>query len=338
VAEESRTQFWGTIFGLLRRKRVVIPALLVGLTLGAVAYSGTPTSYVSTSTMVLTTTEYGGTESQDPAKPNDLSNPLLNFNDSLKTTSAILLQLMGTKSVTDQLGAVGPTSLIVNDGRTNPDLLGLNGPFVYVVAKSTSASEAGRLVKDAQALMRKKLRDWQNEVKAPQKTYVSLVDVVPPTSPTPDNGQGKKLALLAFLFGFMLCLGIAYFGHQFRARRAARAAALPVVDETPQGDEPGDEPIRHPYPAAVLVPDEDETDADEAVEDDELGDDDEDDHDGGDGSGDDDDDDDDDDGPAVVSATLTKVGPAHVASTPLTKVNLAVVRAPVKLKVRSRHR
>src|SRR5689334_1731285 len=101
VAEESRTEFWSTIFGLLRRKRVVIPALLIGLTLGFVAYSGTPTSYISTSTMVLTTTEYGGTESQDPNKPDDLTNPLLNFNESLKTTSAILVQLMGTKSVTD---------------------------------------------------------------------------------------------------------------------------------------------------------------------------------------------------------------------------------------------
>ena len=40
---------------------------------------------------------------------------------------------MSTKDVATQLGATGATVLIVNDGRTNPDLLGLNGPFLYIV-------------------------------------------------------------------------------------------------------------------------------------------------------------------------------------------------------------
>ena len=80
--------------------------------------------------MVLTTTEYGGTESQDPAKPTELTNPMLNFNDSLTTTSAILIEAMNTKAVAKQLGVAGSTALVIDDGRTNPDLLGLNGPFI----------------------------------------------------------------------------------------------------------------------------------------------------------------------------------------------------------------
>ena len=61
-------EFWTTIVGLLRRKRVIIPAVLVAVTLGALAYLGTPNTYTARTTMVLTTTEYGGTESQDPSR------------------------------------------------------------------------------------------------------------------------------------------------------------------------------------------------------------------------------------------------------------------------------
>ena len=68
-------EFWITIVGLLRRKRVIIPAVLVAAALGAAAYLGTPVTYVSSTTMILTTTEYGGTESQDPATPDRPDQP-----------------------------------------------------------------------------------------------------------------------------------------------------------------------------------------------------------------------------------------------------------------------
>ena len=114
-------EFWVTIAGLVRRRRVIIPALLVAVALGAAVYVTTPVTYTSSTTMILTTTEYGGTESQDPAMPSDLINPMLNFNDSLRTTSAILIEAMNTKEVATQLGALGRTTLRVDDGRTQPE-------------------------------------------------------------------------------------------------------------------------------------------------------------------------------------------------------------------------
>jgi hypothetical protein len=259
VGDDARIEFWSTIAGLLRRKRVVVAAVLVGLTLGYVAYSGTPPTYASSSTMILTTTEYGGSESQDPTKPMDLTNPMLNFNDSLRTTAGILIQVMSTKSVANQLGVGGPTQLIVNDGRTNPDLLGLNGPFLYIEAMSTSAAEAKRVVEGAQTRMRQELRDRQHALNAPQKTFVSLVDVVPPNAPVPDHGRGTKLALIAFLFGFLLCLGIAYFAERRAARRRARAdAVLHVVDTTPPPDRHPRSRFRRPSPSPVVVAAEDD--------------------------------------------------------------------------------
>lgn len=222
-------EFWSTIVGLMRRKAVIIPTLLVALALGVAAYVATPVSYTSSTLMVLTTTEFGGTESQDPSKPTDLTNPMLNFNESLTTTSAILIQAMNTQGAAANAGVRGSTRMIIDDGSSNPDLLGLNGPFLYIRVQSATREEAKRVVVQAQALMRQKLRAWQSAVGAPEKTYVSLVDVVAPTAPAVDNGRAKKLGVMAFLCGFLLCLASAYFIHQRRVRRRARDAAAPAA-------------------------------------------------------------------------------------------------------------
>jgi hypothetical protein len=327
-------EFWSTIGGLIRRKGVIIPAVLVAVALGALAYSGTPTVYESSTTMVMTTTQYGGSESRDPTKPTELTNPMLNFNDSLRTTSTILIQAMNTPEVFKQLGVTrGTTQLIINDGRTNPDLLGSNGPFLYIEGSSTSPEDAHRVVVNAQKLMEQKLIEWQKGLNAPEKTYVSLVDVVSPTAAKASGGQATKMGLMAFLFGFVLCLGIAYFGHQVRARRSARAAVVSnVVDTTPphEGPAKGRSWRRSRSPMVDAVGDvEDRSHADnedvpasqdQAAE------------------------------PAVVAPMKKKAEPGSVP-TPLKRAgpsvaptrlkkkgDLAVVRAPVKTKVRSRSR
>jgi hypothetical protein len=238
-------EFWVTIAGLMRRRRVIIPAVLVAAALGAAVYVTTPVTYVSSTTMILTTTEYGGTQSQDPATPSDLINPMLYFNDSLKTTSAILIEAMHTRDVARQLGASGPTTLYVDDGRTNPNLLGLNGPFLYIVGQSTSPDEATEVVRRAQALMRLKLDEWQDDLGAPQNTFVTLVDVVPASAPELQRGRATKLALMAFLFGFGLSMGVAYLVHQVRTRRRASAAAhASQADSPPLAESPGPGPGR----------------------------------------------------------------------------------------------
>jgi capsular polysaccharide biosynthesis protein len=351
MAQDSRMEFWVTIVGLLRRKRVLVPVLLVALSLGVLAFLGTPNTYTSHTTMVLTTTEYGGTQSQDPTKPTELTNPMLNFNDSLKTTSAILIEAMNTKGVAEQLGATGETTLIINDGRTNPDLLGLNGPFIYIVGESTSPAAAKNVVVQAQKLMQKKLTEWQNALNAPQKTYLGLADVVPPT--TPEVRHSTKLGLIAFLFGFLVSLGIAYYGHQVRARRRARAAArraaagarplgvAPPRSRRPRRGGPSIvSPVAHdpapapvPDPAPDVVADPVDEPVDEAVHEAVVDTDREQDPDQGpEQPGED-------EATAVVAPTpLTRPGPIRLGPTPLKKAAPPVVAVPVKLKVRSRNR
>ena len=247
-------EFWNTVINLLGRKRVLIPCVVVALGLAAVAYLITPVSYVSSSTLVVTTTQYGSTESRDPAAPTGLSNPLLNFNDSLRTASAILIQSMNTKDVSTSLGARGSTSLLVNDGRTNPDLLGLEGPFVYVEAKSRTPAEARRVVEEAQALMREKLRDWQSRLNAPSKTFVSLNDVVPPSAPEPSGARRTKLAILALIAGFVLSVGVAYARHRVRARRFVPLLGSDCGETTPQPPHGDHDRPRRPLRSPALVP------------------------------------------------------------------------------------
>jgi hypothetical protein len=335
-------EFWITLVGLLRRKRVLIPAVLVAVTFGAVAYLGTPVTYVSSTTMVLTTTQYGGTESQDPASPTQLTNPMLSFSDSLRTTSAILISSMNTDEVLKQLGVERPTQLYVNDGRTNPELLGLNGPFLYIVAHSPSPDEAKRVVVGAQKLMRQKLVDWQSSLNAPERTYVTIADVVPPSAPKADKARATKLGLMAFVLGFLLSWGIAYLGHQFQARRRARAAAQVVVDTTAPLTEDPEAVQARPAPRSPVVVAGDDSVALETMTFEEL--------------------DEEAPEPAVVSTptngvarraaaqrplkkreptaapTPRKNGEGVAVTRPQNKPNLAVVRAPVKSKARSRNR
>ncbi len=258
----ASVEFWSVIRSLLRRRWVIVPALVVAVAAGAAAYLGTPQSYTSSATMVLTTTEYGGTESQNPADPTDLTNPMLNFSDSLRTTSAILISAMGTDEVREQLGVTGSDSqLTVNDGRTNPDLLGVNGPFLYISATSGSAGEARRIVVDAQQLIREKLAVWQQQLGAPAKTFVGLVDVVPPSAPAAGSRRAIKLGVLAFLGGFAVCLGIAYCVLRVRARRPARTSAesagadgsAPPAEPAEPVLSPEQAPQSRPVPEPILV-------------------------------------------------------------------------------------
>lgn len=252
-------EFWITIVGLARRKRVIFPALLIAFALGAVAYAATPVRYSSSTTMVLTTTQFGGSESQDPSQPTSLTNPMLNFNDSLRTTAGILIEAMSTKDVAAASGVTGKASLTVNDGRTNPNLLGLNGPFVYVEGTSTSPAQAQAIVLRARDVMRMKLKAWQSSLNAPQKTYLSLAEVVAPGPAEPSRSRATKLGLVGLIAGFLLSMGIAYFGHGLSVRRRARAAApRPAVTSAPPLEgRPGGGRVRRPSRAPVLVPEKD---------------------------------------------------------------------------------
>lgn len=265
-------EFWLTIIGLLRRRSVLIPVLLVAAMSGALAFTVTPPAFVSRATMVLTLTQFGGSESRNPSMPTDLTNPMLNFNDSLVTTSAILINTMNTKEVAKQLGVQGSTKLVVDDGRSDPDLLGLNGPFLHIRVESTSSEAAARIPAQAQALMREQLHDWQTTLDAPKATFIRLVDVVSPSAPEVDRSRPLKYGLIATALGGAVALGCAYVGHRLLQRRPPRPTAARSAPAAGRRTGPPARPATLRVPPSkrstsqprVLVPDVGDPDSDAA--------------------------------------------------------------------------
>jgi hypothetical protein len=210
-------EFWKVILGLIRRKRLVLPLLVAATTLGIAGGFLTPLKYISSATMVLVTPAFGGTLSQDPADPTDLTNPLLNFNDNLKTASAILIYAMNTPEVAAELGTLdGPTELTIDDGRTNPDLILNNGPFIYIVGKSASKTEAREVVLRAQERMRQELIDRQKALRAPLETYVTMDDVVAASIPEASRADRVKVGSIAFVLALVLGLSAVYAWQRLR--------------------------------------------------------------------------------------------------------------------------
>jgi hypothetical protein len=213
--------FWKAILGLARRKLLIIPLLGLTIALGVAGYFLTPVHYVSSTTMVLVPPAVGGTLSRDPTKPIDLTNPMLNFSNNLKTASSILIQAINTPEVAAELGVVkhGPTQLTIDDGRTNPKLLDSNGPFIYVVGDSTSQAEAKDVVLRAQARLRQELVDRQKTLGAPPETYLTIVDVVAPTTAKVTRAQRIKIGGIAFVLSLVFGLATGYAWQRVRASR-----------------------------------------------------------------------------------------------------------------------
>ena len=194
--------FWGTIVLLLRRWYIALLGFVLSLGAAGAVYSSVPTYYVSMSIMVLTTPTTGSSVPTDPRHPYPLTNPLLNFDDGLNFSATILIHGMSTLEVAQELG-VGPggdTTLEVSNGSSNPELLE-HGPFVFVQAKSLSPVRARSVVAAAMQRVRVELMNQQVGLHVPAATYISLNDVVPPTTPVPQHGGKLRAAAAAVAFG-----------------------------------------------------------------------------------------------------------------------------------------
>jgi hypothetical protein len=222
--------FWKAILGLIRRKYIGLPILGVAVLVAGLAYLLTPARYVSNTTMVLTTPTSGGTLSQDPTKPTGLTNPLLNFDDGLKTTSVILIQSMNTPEVHKELGLDGGgTKLVVDDGSSNATLIGVQGPFLYIEAESGSADAARSVVAAAQQRVRDELLNRQKALGAPPTTYITMVDVVPPSTPQVNRADQLQIAAAGFVLVFLGGILGAYGAERlFGSRRRKLADPQPA--------------------------------------------------------------------------------------------------------------
>ncbi|RFU43044.1 hypothetical protein DZF91_03420 [Actinomadura logoneensis] len=217
--------FWKTILGIARNRLIGPPVVVLGLGVAALAFVLTPVTYVSSSLLVLTTPSAGGLE--DPNRPGWTTNPLLQFNDGLKTSAAILIQAAGTEESLKRMGAGkgSPTKVVINDGTSDGKVMTASqtGPFIFVQATSTREGAVTDVVHNAERLLRDDLVNRQRALGAPRQTYLMLTEVVPASAPRAKMTQ--KWEFSGGAFGAVVCLGfgIAYLAARRRDLREAAA-------------------------------------------------------------------------------------------------------------------
>ncbi|GAA1013569.1 hypothetical protein Aple_087740 [Acrocarpospora pleiomorpha] len=217
--------FWGTVLVLFRRWYVALPVLLLGVGGAGLVYTSIPPTYLSNGVIVLSIPKTGGTVPPNPKLPNPIINPLLNFDYGLNMTASILIQAMGAPEIAAELGVTpgDPTSYKVTNGSTNPESMS-SGPFVFVEAESDSPEGARDMVARVLARTRVELLNRQTKVDAPRATFLTAMDVVPPTTPQPEHGSQARAAAAAAGVGALLSLWSSFALESYLVRRAIRRA------------------------------------------------------------------------------------------------------------------
>ncbi|MBO3746969.1 hypothetical protein J5X84_12905 [Streptosporangiaceae bacterium NEAU-GS5] len=213
--------FWKTIAGLAWKWTVGLPLLALSLLAGVLAYTTASAHYRADTSLVLATPVNGGVVSKDPTKPVGVGNPLLQFNDALKTAASIVIQSMNTQDVWTQLGAPenGPTKITIDDGRSNPDVLDISGPYIYIQVDSNSAATVTTVLANTQKRVRQELINWQKALGAPPTTFLTVTYIVPPSRPEVQNAPKIEMAALVTL---LIAFGGLCIGYWLVRRRSPR--------------------------------------------------------------------------------------------------------------------
>ncbi|MEU7893448.1 hypothetical protein AB0B45_11345 [Nonomuraea sp. NPDC049152] len=214
---------------------MTLPVVLVSLGLGAVAFFQVPARYAASSSMILVAPPSGGTLSLDKTKPVGLTNPLLQYNDSMRTVAGILILTMNNPAIQKELGIVdgGPVKLTVDDGRSNAALMGITtaGPFVHVAVEAPSSATVLDTIARAEKRIRAELLNQQRILGAPTSTYIALNDV---TTLEPKAVWGNTLVATFGAFGLGMAFGLGLA--QLLVLRRGRA--VPAAEEKQARPEP----------------------------------------------------------------------------------------------------
>ena len=233
--------FWETVKVVFRRWYITFPAFLAALGVAGLVYASVPTPYVSTSVLLLTAPRTGPTEQIDEEHPNPITNPLLNFDQGLSLSASILIQALTTPEAAASFGVPprGGTSYEVTNGSTNPELL-QSGPLVFIQGTSTTPQDAQDIVRKISAAAVRELAERQKKLNAPASTYITVTEVVPPT--TPEARRVRKLraagaaGALAVMAGLAAAFAFESIATSLEVRRSNRKFPLRHTSVTDQTD------------------------------------------------------------------------------------------------------
>lgn len=206
--------FWQTMLVLRRRWYAVVGALVVVLGVAALMAHVAPRPYESTGTVVLTEPTTGGTMAGK-------INPLFSFDDSLTTTSQLLIQALNDPTVIHGLHADGAGSTFTaSDGL-------LHGPFIVVTADALSPAAAQAAVTSAFAYIDQQLVERQQTLGAPKSSFIVVKDVVAPTPPVLKIGGKSRFGLATVLIALAASLTAAFLAETLSRRRRRRQPTTP---------------------------------------------------------------------------------------------------------------
>ncbi|MFC4112811.1 hypothetical protein [Nonomuraea zeae] len=221
--------------------------------IGVGVYFAVPTHYTADVSIVLASPVNGGTINSDKSKQG-LTNPFLSFNDALKTGASIVILSMNTQDVWTQLGAPkdGPTEITIDDGRTNPNVLDISGPYIYISVDSDSPAKATSVLTAARKRVASELFKWQRALGAPANTFITSTDIVPPAKPEADFSSNWQnaigAAVLCLIAGLAVAYGVTRRGAHPRPAGRERERPWPVTAIAPAA------PVVAAAPAVPAVP------------------------------------------------------------------------------------
>jgi hypothetical protein len=240
-----------TVVALLRRRAVVARALLVALLLGLAAFIALPDRYVSTATLLLTTSPYNDTSSTGGGTVGPVSNPMFGFSRSLNTTAGIVVEAVNRDPSVDSLEATHRATITISDVG-GAEFLGSNGPFLFLTGTSTASSQAAQdVVVRGLQLTKKELADCQASLGAPTAQLISALTVIEPTIPTVSVVTRLEGAVLGFVLGFVVTLGVVH------VRENRRFPTLRVARESVAAKDAAEAPESRPMHTDVAGPEDD---------------------------------------------------------------------------------
>lgn len=211
---------------LLVRWYLTVAGLLLSLVMAATAYALIPVQYESSDTVVLVQPQQLG---------DNQSNPLLDLNQGMNTTAAIIVQALNSPVVSGQLGLVaGEDSFTVR----NIGGAGINNtvdrPFISVTAQSSSPARSAAIVGWVMDEAQRQLADLQRTLQVRSKKYVVLERVTDPAPAKPIRTSQLSALAAATLLGVALTVAFVWGYDRTLSRvRSDRAAGRASTNGAP---------------------------------------------------------------------------------------------------------
>ncbi|GAA3593873.1 hypothetical protein GCM10022223_06040 [Kineosporia mesophila] len=154
-----------TLFVVLRRWRLSVPALMLSICLGAATFAAVPTQYQDSAQVLLLTSAH---------QPGErfAGNPFLGMNSALVATADVLRLRAGAPDTGERLAAKGATSTyeVVLDQSTA-------APVLLVTTQDSSPETAHRTLLAVVSELESVLDDLQSRSGAPRSTWLNTMTI-----------------------------------------------------------------------------------------------------------------------------------------------------------------